>query len=163
MKKVLHMVLAAMLCIGLLTGAAAAERSQELNIAVFEGGFGAQYWENVVAAFEEANPGVKVNMQISPTIGDTISAQMVAGDIPDFLVLNGTAYSVIQNLIVEKGLLDITDVFEGPCYDSEEKLGDRIVDGLLSSNVCAPYGDGRIYQAPLNGSPTGLIYNKTLF
>lgn len=163
MKKVLHMVLAAMLCIGLLTGAAAAERSQELNIAVFEGGFGAQYWENVVAAFEEANPGVKVNMQISPTIGDTISAQMVAGDIPDFLALNGTAYSVIQNLIVEKGLLDITDVFEGPCYDSEEKLGDRIVDGLLSSNVCAPYGDGRIYQAPLNGSPTGLIYNKTLF
>ena len=102
-------------------------------------------------------------MQISPTIGDTISAQMVAGDVPDFLVLNGTSYTVIQNLIVEKGLLDITDVFEGPCYDSEDKLADKIVDGLLASNVCSHYGDGKIYQAPLNGSPTGLIYNKTLF
>ena len=163
MKKVLHVVLCMMLCVSMLMGVAAAEQSQELNIAVFEGGFGADYWKEIAAAFEAANPGVQVKMQISPTIGDTISAQMVAGDVPDFLVLNGTSYTVIQNLIVEKGLLDITDVFEGPCYDSEDKLADKIVDGLLASNVCSPYGDGKIYQAPLNGSPTGLIYNKTLF
>lgn len=145
MKKVLHVVLCMMLCVSMLMGVAAAEQSQELNIAVFEGGFGADYWKEIAAAFEAANPGVQVKMQISPTIGDTISAQMVAGDVPDFLVLNGTSYTVIQNLIVEKGLLDITDVFEGPCYDSEDKLADKIVDGLLASNVCSPYGDGKIY------------------
>ena len=163
MKKVLYGFLCAMLCISMLMSMAVAEQSQELNIAVFEGGFGAEYWKKIAAAFEEANPGVKVNMQISPTIGDTVSAQMVAGDVPDFLVLNGTSYSVIQNLIVEKGLLDITDVFEGPSYDGNTKLADKIVDGLLTSNVCSPYSDGKIYQAPLNGSPTGLIYNKALF
>ncbi len=165
MKRCLQAVLCMMLCLSTLmsVGIAAAEETQELSIAVFEGGYGADYWYAVIEAFEADNPGVKVNMQISPTIGDTISAQMVAGDVPDFLVLNGTSYSVIRNLIVEKGLLDITDVFEGSCYDSTDKLADKIVDGLLSSNYCAPYGDGKIYQAPLNGSPTGLIYNKTLF
>ncbi len=165
MKRFFHtfLCLTLSLCFFTSVSVATADETQELNIAVFEGGYGADYWYAVVEAFEADNPGVKVNMQISPTIGDTISAQMVAGDVPDFLVLNGTAYSVIRNLIVEKGLLDITDVFEGTCYDSDEKLSDKIVDGLLTSNYCAPYGDGKIYQAPLNGSPTGLIYNKTLF
>ena len=166
MKKALRTLLALMLCIGMLvnvTGFAAAEETQELKIAVFEGGYGSEYWEDIIALFEADNPGVKVTMQISPTIGDTVSAQMVAGDVPDFLVLNGTSYSVIENLIIENGLLDITDVFEGSCYDSDDKLADKIVDGLLTSTVCSPYGDGKIYQAPIVGSPTGLIYNKTLF
>ncbi|MDO4483756.1 MAG: ABC transporter substrate-binding protein, partial [Clostridia bacterium] len=159
MKKMLRMVLCMMLCISMLSGAAVADETQELNIAVFEGGYGAEQWNAVVASFEAANPGVKVNMQISPTIGDTVSAQMAAGNVPDFLVLNGTAYGVILSMIAEQGLMDITDVFEGPCYNGEGKLAEQLGDGLLDSNVCAPYGDGKIYQAPLYASPTGLIYN----
>ena len=137
--------------------------NKELNIAVFEGGFGSDYWYGIVEAFEAAYEGVKVNMQISPTIGDTIRPQIAAGDIPDFLVLNGASYEVITSLILEHGLLDITDVFEGKALESDEALKDKILDGLLDSSVCSPYGDGKIYQAPLNGAPGGLVYNATLF
>ena len=59
--------------------------------------------------------------------------------------------------------MDITDVFEGTALNSDEALGDTITNGLLDSTYCCPYGDGRIYQAPLNGAPAGLVYNKTLF
>lgn len=135
----------------------------DLEIAVFEGGFGSEYWYAVIEKFKETYPGVSVNMQISPTIADTIRPQIASGKIPDFLVLNGESYNIITTLITEKGLLDITDVFEGKRLNSDKILGDAILDGLLESGVCAPYGDNRIYQAPLNGAPTGLVYNKTLF
>ena len=137
--------------------------NKELNIAVFEGGFGSDYWYAVIDAFEEEYPGVTVNMQISPTIADTVRPQIASGNVPDFLVLNGESYSVITSLITERGLLDITDVFEGKALGSDEVLKDKILDGLLESGTCSPYGDGKIYQAPLNGAPTGLIYNKTQF
>lgn len=169
MNKWMKSGLGAALAVAMLAGsgnaAFAAEdfENKELSIAVFEGGFGSDYWYSVVDAFEQAYPGVKVDMQISPTIADTIRPQIAAGNTPDFLVLNGTSYSVISQLITEHGLMDITDVFEGNAIGSEEALKDQIVGGLLTSGTCSPYGDGKIYQAPLNGAPTGLIYDKNLF
>lgn len=165
MKKFLNATLATLLVALLLVGGATAEgfENKTLEIAVFEGGFGSDYWYAVVEKFEEAYPGVKVNMQISPTIGDTIRPQIASGNIPDFFVLNGESYPVITTMIIENGLLDITDVFEGKAIGSDEILGEKIIDGLLDCGVCAPYGDGKIYQAPLNAAPTGLVYNKTLF
>ena len=137
--------------------------NKELDIAVFEGGYGSDYWYGIVEAFEAAYPGVTVNMQISPTIADTIRPQIASGNIPDFLALNGASYEVITSLILEHGLLDITDVFEGKALNSDEVLGDKIMDGLLNSSYCSPYDDGKIYQAPLNGAPAGFVYNATLF
>ena len=42
-------------------------------------------------------------------------------------------------------------------------LKDQVIDGLLDSAKCSPYGDGKIYIAPFDASPMGLVYNKTLF
>ena len=39
--------------------------NNELNIAVFEGGYGSEYWDEIIKRFEAAYPGVTVNMQIS--------------------------------------------------------------------------------------------------
>jgi N-acetylglucosamine transport system substrate-binding protein len=127
-----------------------------LNIAIFEGGFGPDFWLEVVSLFEADNPGVTVNMQISPEIGDIIRPQIVAGNVPDFLNLNvNDQTGIIQNLIQERGLLDITDVFDGPQYDSSETVRSKIIDGFLQSALCAPYGDGRIFLAPSNAGPVG--------
>ena len=66
-----------------LTTFAEAEE-QELNIAIFQGGYGDAYWNQMVELFEASHEGVKVNMTISPTIGDIIRPQIVAGNAPDF-------------------------------------------------------------------------------
>ena len=125
-----------------LTAFADAEE-QELNIAIFQGGYGDAYWNQMVELFEESHEGVKVNMTISPTIGDIIRPQIVAGNVPDFICLN--------------------DVFDGENYAGTGTLRDDITDGILASSKCAPYGDGDIYLAPFNSGPQGLIYNKTFF
>lgn len=138
--------------------------NKELNIAIFEGGYGPGYWNEVVALFEAAYPGVKVNMQISPVIGDIIRPQIVAGNVPDFLSMNDNDQSgVVASLIKENGLLDITDLFDQPAYGSDKPLRDILIDGILNTTKCSPYGDGKVYLAPFNTSPMGMVYNKTLF
>jgi N-acetylglucosamine transport system substrate-binding protein len=148
------------------TTAAAARpfEGRELKLAAFEGGFGAAYWNAIIPQFEEAT-GASVALQSSPTIGDVVRPQIAAGNPPDMLLqLNDNDQTgVVLALIQDKGLLDITDVFDGPQYDSAAPLRDKIIDGVLDSAKCSPYGDGKIYLAPLNAGPMGLVYNKTLF
>lgn len=146
--------------------ATAADRfeNKKLNIAVFEGGYGPDYWNEIVDKFEAAYPGVQVEMQISPSIGDVIRPQIVAGNVPDFIVMNDNdSTGLIASMIKEKGLMDLTDVFEGPGLDDDTLLKDQVNDGILETAKCQPYGDGKIYLAPFNSSPMGLVYNKTLF
>ena len=137
---------------------------QELNIAIFQGGYGDGYWNQMVELFEQSHEGVKVNMTISPTIGDIIRPQIVAGNAPDFICLNdGGEDGVILSLIKEHALLNLNDVFDGENYAGTGTLRDDITDGILESTKCAPYGDSEIYLAPFNSGPQGLIYNKTFF
>ena len=141
-------------------------KNKVLDIAVFQGGYGKDYWDAVIEKFEAAYPGVKVNMTISPKIGDIIRPRIVAGNPPDFLSVsdNGSgAAGVVTALIKEKGLLNITDVFNQKALDKNVPLKEVIVPGLLKSVKFAPYGNGKIYLAPFNIGPMGLIYNKNLF
>lgn len=137
---------------------------KELNIAIFEGGYGPEYWNEIVNAYETARPDVKINMQISPKIGDIIRPQIVAGNVPDFISMNDNDQSgLLAAMIKEKTLMDITDSFDQKAWNSDEALKDQILDGILKSAKSSPYGDGRIFLAPFNSSPMGLVYNKTLF
>lgn len=139
-------------------------KNKQLHIAVFQGGYGPEYWKEITRKFEQAYPGVQVNLTISPRIGDVIRPQIIAGNPPDFLAITDTDQSgVIVSLLKEKGLMDITDVFEENALDKNERLKDMILPGILDSARFSPYQDGKIYMAPFNAGPMGLIYNKKLF
>lgn len=185
MKKLVSMALALSLCLAMFAGCGGTPSSsstvssgpssssedtstsgfenKELNIAIFEGGYGPEYWEEIVDRFEETY-GVTVNMQISPTIGDIIRPQIVAGNVPDFISMNDNdTTGLISSMIRENALLDITDVFEGPGLEDTSPLKEQVLEGVLNTAKCSPYSDGKVYLAPFNASPMGLVYNKTLF
>ena len=63
---------------------------------------------------------------------------------------------ITETMLKEKAVADISDVFEG-------ELGDKMLDGILDSTISQPYGDGKIYLAPIFYTPTGFWYNKNLF
>jgi len=137
---------------------------QELNIAIFEGGYGKDFWVEAAELFEAENQNYKVNLQISPDIGDIVRPQIISGDPPDLTnFADGDQTGIVTTLIKDRGLLDITDLFDGPQYDSSDSLRSKIIPGVLESNKCTPYQDGRIYLAPGALSPMGPIYNATLF
>ena len=133
-----------------------APEETELLIAVFEGGYGRAYWDAIAGAFEEEHPGVHVEVMSHPEIGEIIRPNVIAGNPPDFIYLPSTNNSyVTRGMTEDHAIADITDVMEG--------IQDRFLPGFLESRACQPYGDGRIYLAPVYYSATGLWYNRDYF
>ncbi|KAA0965579.1 carbohydrate ABC transporter substrate-binding protein [Sporosarcina sp. ANT_H38] len=138
--------------------------SKELEVTVFQGGYGDAFWKQLAVNFEKANPGTKVTVTANPDIGEMIRPKIIAGNPPDIVYLNQTDPSgVTQGMIKEHGFTDLTDLFAGNALDEAVPLKDKILPGVLESVYMSPYGDGKIYLAPYNYNVMGLWYNKTLF
>lgn len=138
--------------------------AQTLKVAAFEGGYGADMWSEVVAAFEASHPGVTVELTIDKKIEDVISPAMKAGDYPDVVHLaTGREAALTETLTKEKALLPLTDVLEMTVPGESVKVKDKIIPGFLDTLATNPYGDGVTYYAPMFYSPCGLFYNAGLF
>ena len=128
----------------------------ELQIAVFEGGYGKEYWDAVCDEFEKENPDIEIVMQSNAEIGDIIRPMIIAGNPPDFVYLPSNNISgVTSALIKDRALADITDVMDG--------IRDKLLPGFLETRTCQPYDDGKIYLAPMYYSAMGMWYNMDFF
>ncbi len=138
--------------------------NKELNIAIFQGAYGRDFWDVLAAKFMEKYPGTKINITANPKLGDMIKPSIVAGNPPDFIYLNdGDPSGVTKGLIKDKGILDITDVINSKALDKDSTIKDLILPGFLDTPYCNPYGDGKVYLAPYNYGVMGLWYNKAYF
>lgn len=139
-------------------GAEASGEPVELKLAIFKGGYGDAFWTAVTEEYTKANPNVTFVMDSDPSIGEKVNSSMLAGDIPDFIYCPSSNPSgLAQRLIKDQALADLTDVFE-----SEDMKG-KILDGFLETSLSQPYGDGKVYLAPLYYTANGLFYNAALF
>jgi N-acetylglucosamine transport system substrate-binding protein len=139
--------------------------AQTFNIAVFEGGEGRVYWDDMAARFQASHPNIRVNMRADPEIGNILTPEIASGQWPDFISLSQNERSgVIISMIMNRQLLELTDLFNGPAPDRPGvALKDVIVPGILETTWCSPDKDGRIFLAPFMAGPMGLVYNKALF
>ena len=145
-------------------GGGSAVEEQVLKVAAFEGGYGADMWSEVVAAFEASHPGVTVELTIDKKLEDVISPSMKAGDYPDVVHLaTGREAALTETLTKENALLPLTDVLEMTVPGEDVKVKDKIIPGFLDTLATNPYGDGVTYYAPMFYSPCGLFYNAGLF
>ena len=127
-----------------------------LKVAAFEGGNGTQIWEDIVAAFEEENEGVTVELEMSSQLDQDLTKEIRNGDVPDVVYYNlGQESGFTETMLKENAIADITDVFD-------DELKDRLLDGILDGTDAQPYADGKIYLAPIFYTPTGFWYNKNL-
>ena len=128
-----------------------------MSVAAFAGGNGTAIWDKIKVAFEEANPGVTVNLQTSSELDQDLTKAIQNGNYPDIVYYNlGQPSGFTETMLKEQAVADISDVF-----DSE--LKGRLVDGILDGTDAQPYNDGKIYLAPIFYTPTGFWYNKNLF
>ncbi|MDI4648955.1 carbohydrate ABC transporter substrate-binding protein [Cohnella hashimotonis] len=135
----------------------------ELNIAVFQGGYGREYWDRIAEDFMKDYPGTKINITASPKIAELVRPKAVAGNPPDFLYMaGGDNVPFLNGLIKDNALLDLTDLFNEPAADGGAPLKDKILPGVLESRAMSPYGDGKVYLAPYNFGVLGFWYNKDL-
>lgn len=127
-----------------------------LKVAAFEGGNGTQIWEDIVKAFEESHDGVKVELEMSSELDKDLTKAIQNGDVPDVVYYNlGSESGFTETMLKEEAIADISDVFD-------DELKDKMLDGILDGTDAQPYGDGKIYLAPIFYTPTGFWYNATL-
>lgn len=127
-----------------------------LKVAAFEGGNGTQIWEDIAKAFEESHDGVKVELEMSPELDKDLTKAIQNGDVPDVVYYNlGHPSGFTETMLKEEAIADISDVFD-------DELKDKMLDGILDGTDAQPYGDGKIYLAPIFYTPTGFWYNATL-
>ncbi|MST48704.1 carbohydrate ABC transporter substrate-binding protein [Mobiluncus porci] len=134
-----------------------------LKFAAFEGGYGTEVWDKVVAAYEKQNPDVDVDMTISKTINEEIAPGMKAGDYPDVVYYStGQKSGFTETLLSEGAVMKINDVFDMKVPGEDVTVKDKLLPGLLGGTATNPLGGEDTYLAPLFFAPNGLVYNKKL-
>ena len=137
---------------------------QTLKVAAVETAYGAQMWQDVCAAFEKANPGVKVELTIDKKLEDIITPAMKAGDYPDVIMRAvGAESALTETFIKDNNVVEMTDVLAMTVPGEDVTVGEKILPGFVDNSITNPYGDGKTYLMPMFYGPCGLFYDAGLF
>lgn len=114
-------------------------------------GEGKQYWDDTVAAFEEANPGVTIEVQSvqNEEMDGKLQTSLNSGEGPDIFMARGGGK--LADIVAAGQVMDITD---GISAASKDAVGAAL-------NAFAV--DGKNYGMPLSILPSGIFYAGDLF
>ena len=166
MKKLIAILLTALMLAGIFTGCKAKkEENKMLRVAALSSGYEATkagMWKEVCDAFTNQT-GIKVELTLEKNLEDVISASMQGGDFPDVVLLaTGREAGLTEQFIRDKNLTELTDLLSMTIPGESKKVKDKIAGGFTDSVATNPYGDGKTYLMPMFYSPCGLFYNKGL-
>lgn len=165
MKKYLLLLLSMLFLIVSCQNKESTENGQKvLKFAAYQGGYGDQVWPDIVKAYEELNPNVKVDFTQSKTIETELTAKIKGGDYPDVvMVAMGRKDGLPENFVKEQALEELTDILKMKVPGEDITVGDKIEPSFLNNLITNPYRNDKVYLMPMFYSTTGLFYNKTLF
>ncbi|MFP7759801.1 ABC transporter substrate-binding protein [Marisediminicola sp. LYQ134] len=111
-------------------------------------GPGVEYWEDTVAAFEEANPGVTIDVQSiqNEEMDGRLQTALNSGDAPDVFMARGGGKLAD---VVEAG--QVMDLTSGVSDATRTALGDAVLNAFAI--------DDAIYGMPVAVLPSGLFYS----
>lgn len=115
-------------------------------------GPGVEFWEATVADFEEANPGVTIEIQSiqNEDLDGKLQTALNSGDAPDIFLQRGGGK--MAAMVKAGQLKDLTEAISGPAAE-------EIPDAAYSANSL----DDKIYAMPVAVLPGGLFYSQDLF
>ena len=129
--------------------------SARLTVAYDSSRYGSGWLAAVTAAFEKADPGVKVTIDDSLKLDSQIDLMMASGSgLPDVAFLGRTNW---QTWAAGGSLCDLTGMMTAA--GSGGTIADRLQPGVRSACMQS----GRYWVLPLSDGMTGLIYNAGLF
>ena len=132
-----------------------AEEPIEIDIPIFEGGYGVKFYQDVARTFEKGHPGVKINLYGDPRMPDQVRIRVIEGNYP-----NATASDLSwYNLIKAGKILDLAPYLEGPNWENDARWRDTFLPGAIEH-----WQDGEhVWALPFAYATKLILYNKTLF
>lgn len=127
--------------------------SGAVRVSTWESGENLQYWNNAIAAFEAANPGVKITLESVPQdYGTKLLAQFASGSAPDVFQVGDGDVAKYQS---QGAVADLAPYISG-------KNGFNI-DDLYPAVAAFGQVAGSTYYLTKDYSPLVLYYNKDQF
>ncbi len=115
-------------------------------------GDGKAYWEDMVAQFEEANPGVTIEVQAiqNEDMDGKLQTALNSGDAPDIFMARGGGK--LADVVAAGQAKDLTDLISD---DVTSEVGDAAFSPFTI--------DDKVYGMPVSVLPGGIYYSKDLF
>jgi N-acetylglucosamine transport system substrate-binding protein len=132
-----------------------------LEVYIFNGGFGDKYATDIhEPMYKKAYPNAKVSHKAEVDIAGALQSRFVGGNPPDFVNDSGDGQIPLGQLVSDKQLYDLTDLFDAPSWDDPNtKVRDTLVPGAVEQGT---FGD-KPFVMNMALTVYGLWYNKALF
>ena len=128
----------------------------QLDVPVFEGGYGLAFYEDTARQFEKVEPGVRVRVYGSPRIQDQVRVRIIDGDPPDAA---SVPYILWTTLVRSGKMVDLRPYLQGRNWEGDARWADTFGPGTLDSWRI----DGGVYGLPMVYSCWTIFYNRGLF
>jgi N-acetylglucosamine transport system substrate-binding protein len=132
------------------------ELKGDLELQIFIGGFGEEFWNEAIDDFKKEYPNVNIIKHMGSSVNSDMTPRWLSGNPPDFAFIDGPGFP--ENLTESGMLLDLKDWFDTTkTWDGTAYIKDNIYKGFINEV------DGKIYSAPYVYGTLGMWYNEKLF
>lgn len=129
----------------------------EIEVAVFQGGYGLDFFEKAAREYEKLHPNIKIRVWGNPRIWEQLRTRFVAGDVPD-LCWPGWGMDTWA-LVYDGKVMEMDKYLNQKAYDQDIKWKDTFLPDLLDKGKYK----GHYYILPFNNNVFGWWYNVGLF
>ena len=144
------------LAVALLLALARLEAGIELDIPVFAGGNGTDFYAESARAFERVRPDLTVHVYGDPRIQDQVRVRIIDGHYPDAA---SVAYILWPTLARAGKILPLESALDGANWEGDSSWRDTFLPGAIDTWRI----DGKVYGLPVSYACWTLFYNKALF
>ncbi|HTE18050.1 MAG TPA: extracellular solute-binding protein [Armatimonadota bacterium] len=138
--------------------AATRTRSGALEVRVFQGGYGVDFYERAAREYEKSHPGVKIDLKGDPRIWEQLRPRFVAGEPPG-LTFPGGGFDHYAH-IYEHQVTPLDDaLLTTPYGEASGTWRDSFIPEILKLGEY----EGQTYLLPYYLSLNGWWYNVELF
>lgn len=130
-------------------------RAEPVEVTLFEGGEGVDFYQAVADKISAQDPASRVTIDADPAIADKLRIRVMEGRFPE--VTNASLD--VWNLIAHDQIQPLDQWLDGPSWDGKTTWRDTFLPGTLDRFT----RDGKTYGVPLVYVVWSVYYDKALF
>ncbi|GAB3231099.1 N-acetylglucosamine/diacetylchitobiose ABC transporter substrate-binding protein [Glycomyces halotolerans] len=132
----------------------------DLEVVMFNGGYGEAYTLHAADLYEERHPGATVDHQGIQRVGETLQPRFVAGDPPDVVDNTGAGRLDIAQLAASGQLHDLAELLDAPSLDDPAvPVRDTLMPGVIDDGTL----DGTVRFLNYSSVLWGIWYSTSRF
>ena len=134
-----------------------ASGDKALEVQVFQGGFGKDFFEQAAREYEQQHSGTKVTVDGNPRVWEQLRPRFVGGKPPG-LCYPGWGFDH-YSYVYENQILPLDEALDGPAYGGQGKWRDTFHPDVLKMGQ----HEGKTYMLPYFVTLNGWWYNVKMF